>query len=415
MEDKEKDLELTGKQEDTASEPENGHKDPAGQAVPDSEEANFTTESNALAETTENNQTDIEEQPQAENEGEAAEENEVKEELASDSDEAKPAEHYSWTPSQEPASGGNSGSKVWPIVSLVLAVLLIIVLIKPPFASNKAEAIATVNGVEISKDILFDELASSGGGEAALDNLINRELVNQEAKKANIQITTADIDKEIETYKESFGSEDAFNQALASSGMTLDEFKDRLDMQLKLTKLLEPKINVTDEQVKETFDQYKESFNTPEEVRLSVILVGTEDEAKGIIKELNGGADFTELAKSKSLDTVTKDNGGDTGFFGKGESGEEAVEEAAFKLAKDEISEPIKTANGYQVIKLTDRKEAHTATLEEKKDEIRKGLVSQQVSQMSSSWLEEVRGKAKITNKLTDSTDTADTDNTAAK
>lgn len=415
MEDKEKDLELTGKQEDTAGEPENGHEDSAGQAVPDSEEANLTTESHASAETTENNQTDIEEQPQADNTDEADGENVVKEELADDRDEPKPVEHYSWTPSQEPENSGKSGSKVWPIVSLVLAVLLIIVLIKPPFASNKAEAIATVNGVEISKDTLFDELAASGGGEAALDNLINRELVNQEAKKANVQITAADIAKEIETYKESFGSEDAFNQALASSGMTLDEFKERLDMQLKLTKLLEPKINVTDEQVKETFDQYKESFNTPEEVRLSVILVGTEDEAKSIIKELNGGADFAELAKSKSLDTATKDSGGDTGFFGKGENGEEAVEEAAFKLTKDEISTPIKTDDGYKVIKLTDRKEAHTATLEEKKDEIRKGLVSQQVSQMSSTWLDEVRGKATITNKLAKSADAAGEDDTAAK
>jgi len=412
MEDKEKDLELTGKQEDPAGEPENGHEDQAGQAVPDSEEANLTTETDDSAEATENNQTDIEEQPQAENVNEAVKGNETEEGPASDGQ--KPAEHYSWTPSQEPVAGGKSGSKVWPIVSLVLAVLLIIVLIKPPFASNKAVAIATVNGVDISKDTLFDELAAAGGGEAALDNLINRELVNQEAKKANVQVTAADIDKEIETYIESFGSEEAFNQALATSGMTLNDFKDRLDMQLKMTKLLEPKINVTDEEVKQTFDQYKDSFNTPEEVRLSVILVGTEDEAKSIIKELNGGSDFAELAKSKSLDTTTKDSGGDTGFFSKGEH-YEAIEEAAFKLAKDEISAPIKTDDGYHVIKLTDRKEAHTATFDEKKDEIRKGLVSQQVSEMSSSWIDEVRSKAKITNKLADSADAADSDKTAVK
>ncbi|WMT40174.1 peptidyl-prolyl cis-trans isomerase [Paenibacillus sp. D2_2] len=404
MEDKEKDLELTGKQEESAGEPENGREDSAGQAVPDSEEVNLTTETDASAEATENNQTDIEEQLQAENDSEATEGNEAEEGLANS--DQKPAEHYSWTPSQEPAGGGKSGSKVWPIVSLVLAVLLIIVLIKPPFASNKAEAIATVNGVEISKDTLFNELSSSGGGEAALDNLINRELVDQEAKKAKVQITSADIDKEIESYIENFGSEEAFNQALASSGMTIDDFKQRLDMQLKLTKLLEPQIKVTDEEVKQTFEQYKDSFNTPEEVRLSVITVGTEDEAKSIIKELNGGADFAELAKSKSLDTATKDSGGDTGFFSKGEK-DEALEQSAFKLAKDEISAPIKTADGYTVIKLTDRKEAHTATFDEKKDEIRKGLVSQQVSEMSSSWIDEVRGKAKITNKLADSADAA--------
>ncbi|WP_068783156.1 peptidylprolyl isomerase [Paenibacillus phocaensis] len=295
-----------------------------------------------------------------------------------------------------------SGSKVWPIVSLILAVLLIIVLIKPPFVSTKAEAVATVNGVEITKDRLYDELAANGG-EQALTNLINQELVNQEAAKKNITITDADIDAEIESYKTQFGSEEALSQALVQYGMTMDDLRKQVVMELKLTKLLEPQIKVTDEQIKQTFESYKDSFNTPEQVRTSVILVATEQEAKDIVKQLDEGADFAELAKSKSLDPATKEQGGDTDFFARGEK-EEAVETAAFKLAKGEVSEPVKTSEGYQVIKVTDKKEAHTATLEEKKDEIRKGLVSQQVSSLSGTWLEDVRSKAKITNTLTDAT-----------
>lgn len=293
-----------------------------------------------------------------------------------------------------------SGNKVWPIVSLVLAVLLIVVLIKPPFATNKAEAVATVNGVEITKDRLYDELAASGG-EQVLSNLINQELVNQEAAKKNITVTDADIDAEIESYKTQFGSEDALNQALVQYGMTMDDLREQVVMELKLTKLLEPEIKVTDEQIKETFESIKDSFNTPEQVRASVILVATEQEAKDIVKQLGEGADFAELAKSKSLDAATKDQGGDTDFFARGEK-EEAVETAAFKLAKGEVSEPVKTSEGYQVIKVTEKKEAHTATLEEKQDEIRKGLVSQQVASMSGMWLEDVRSKAKITNTFTD-------------
>ncbi len=302
-------------------------------------------------------------------------------------------------PGQAPQAP-KSSNKVWQIVSLVLAVLLVVVLIKPPFATNKAEAVATVNGVEITKDRLYEELAANGG-EQALTNLINQELVNQEAAKNNITITDADVDAEIETYKTQFGSEEALNQALEQYGMTMDDLLKQVEMEVKLTKLLEPQINVTDEQVKETFETYKDSFNTPEQVRTSVILVATEEEAKDIVKQLKEGADFAELAKSKSLDTATKDQGGDTDFFARGEM-EEAVEEAAFKLAKGEISEPVKTSEGYQVIKVTDKKEAHTATLEEKKDEIRKSLISQQVSSMSGAWLEDVRSKAKITNTFTD-------------
>lgn len=319
-----------------------------------------------------------------------------------------------------PASGGTAGAagksgKVWPIISLVLAALLIVVLVKPPFVPNKAEAVATVNGKEITKDQLYDELSKAGGGEAALDELIMKELVHQEAAKKNITVTAADIDKEIETYKKNFGSEENLNLALTQSGMTMELLRENIEMNQLLTKILEPEVKVTDEQVKQTFEENKASFDTPEQVRASVILVKTEAEANEIIKELKAGKDFAELAKSKSLDEATKANGGDTDFFARGER-EEAVENAAFKLAKDEISGAVKTSEGYQVIKLTDRKEAHSATLEEKKEEIRKTLVSQQVSQLSGSWLNEVRSKANIKNMLTDGAeDSAAESNKATK
>lgn len=295
----------------------------------------------------------------------------------------------------------SNGGKLWPIVSLVLAVLLVVVLIKPPFAAKKAEAVATVNGVEITKDQLYNKMAAQGG-EQVLSGMIDQELINQEAKKQNITITDADIDAEIkDTYIAQFGSEEALKQALVQYGMTMDNLRSEIANQLKLTKLLEPQVKVTDDQIKQTFETYKESFNTPEQVRASIILVKTEDEAKNIIKQLNGGADFAELAKSKSLDTATKDKGGDIDFFARGQQ-ETAIEDAAFKLAKGEISDPVKTSGGYQVIKVTDRKEAHTATLAEEKEKIRKMLVSQQVSQMSDAWLQNLHSKSKITNTLTD-------------
>lgn len=308
--------------------------------------------------------------------------------------------------SSEAGGGGKSRNLVWPIVSAVLAVLLVVVLIKPPFASKKAEAVATVNGKEITKDQLFEEVSKAGGGEAALDTLITKELIFQEADKANVAFTEADIDKEIEEYKTQFGSAENLDQALTANGMTMEQLRENIQMNGLLTKLLEPQVTVTDEDVKKTFEENKASFDTPEQVRASVILVGTEAEANEIIKELNAGKDFAELAKSKSLDEYTKANGGDLDFFARGEQ-EEAVEEAAFKLAKGEISGAVKTGQGYQVIKVTDRKEAHSATLEEKKDEIKEQLVAQKVSELTGTWLQDVRGKADITNTLTDQPENA--------
>lgn len=310
---------------------------------------------------------------------------------------------------QQQASGT---SKVWPIISLILAAALIVVLVLP-FGGNK-DTIATVNNTKITKDDLYQELIKTTGKQQVqqtLENMITRELIVQEAAKQDVVITEEDINAELEIYITSFGSQEILEQMLQQYGMTMDDLRQDAEFNAMLLKLLEPKTNVTDEEVKETFETYQESFNTPEQVRASVILVETEQEAKDIISQLKEGEDFAELAKNKSLDWNTKELGGDTGFFARGEV-ESALEEAAFKLAKDEISDPIQTSDGfYQVIKLTDRKEAHTATFEEKEAEIRKGLVTQQINELYPSWMEEIREKAKITNmfaeQAVDSTDEA--------
>lgn len=303
------------------------------------------------------------------------------------------------------SNGSGVGGKVWPIVSLVLAIALIVVLVTPLFGGSKDEAVATINGVKITKSDLYDKMLQNIGKDT-LQGLIQKELVNQEATKQNVTIDQAEIDEQLNPYIESMGSKEAVLEALATYGMTMDDLTDDIQMGLKLNKLLEKQITITDEQIKQTFEQYQESFNTPEQVRTSVILVATEEEANDIINQLKEGADFAEVAKSKSLDTLTKDNGGDTDFFARGEK-EEAIEYAAFNLQKDEISEAIQTTQGYQVIKLTDRKEAEVATLEGSKEEIRKGLISQQASQMAEGYLAELESKGNVTNKLTETTDKA--------
>lgn len=292
--------------------------------------------------------------------------------------------------------GSKPNNKIWPIISLVLAVLLVVALFKSPFAKSSNEAVATVDGVEITKDMLYDELLKTGG-ESALNNLINQKMVDQAAKQKNVTVTQADIDERVKQMVEQYGSQEQLDQALQQYGMTMDNLKENLMVNLKVTKIINPE--VTDKEVSETFEKYKEQFNTPEQVRTSEILVKTEDEAKAIIKELEGGKDFAELAKAKSLDTLTKENGGDTNFYAKGQK-EEAITNAAFKLAKNEVSAPVKTEEGYVVIKLTDRKEAHTATLDEKKDEIKRTLIGQKVAEQQETWLADLKEKMKVENKL---------------
>lgn len=167
---------------------------------------------------------------------------------------------------------------------------------------------------------------------------------------------------------------------------------------------------MTDEEISTYYEENKDTFATPEQVRASHILVETKEEADAIKKELDEGADFATLAKEKSTDSSAA-NGGDLGFFGKGDMVEE-FEKAAFSMEINEISEPIKSDYGYHIIKKTDYKEATDPTLEDKKEEIRKLLVDQQVSELSSTWLSDLRSNAKITNKLEEEETTQSTEST---
>lgn len=303
--------------------------------------------------------------------------------------------------STPPSTPSSKGGKGWMIASLVLAAALIIVLIKPPFQNDDSNTtVATVNGTNITKAQLYEKLVEAGG-KSTLQNLITTTLVDQEAKKANITVTDADIEAEIEDLRTQFGGEDALNSALAQSSMTLDDLKAQMPLQVEIRKLLEPQVTVTDDEISTYYNDYKDSFNEEEQVRASHILVETQEEADEILQQLKDGADFATLAQEKSTDTGSKDNGGDLDFFTKGEMVTE-FSDAAFSLQVGETSGVVQTDYGYHIIKVTDRKEAKEYTLEEKKDEIQKTLISQKVSEMSSTWLQDLTANATITNSLTD-------------
>jgi foldase protein PrsA len=303
---------------------------------------------------------------------------------------------------QQAPKGGSS--KVWMAISAILAIALIIVLIKPPFGAS-SETVATVNGVNISKDRLYDELVLAGGA-ATLDNLITQELIGQEAKALNVTVTDADVDAEIALIKKSFGSDEEFNSTLAQYGMTLESLEKDTKVNLTIRKILEPKTDVTDEEIKQFYDANKESLGTPEEVQASHILVATKEEADAILAQLKQGADFATLAKEKSTDPGSKDKGGDLGFFGRGAMVPE-FEEAAFALKVNELSGVVQTEHGFHIIKKTAEKAAVVPTFEEKKEEIRKQLVATEANELSEAWMKEIRAKAKITNTLATETPAA--------
>lgn len=131
----------------------------------------------------------------------------------------------------------------------------------------------------------------------------------------------------------------------------------------------EAKTAVTDEAMKKVYDEAIKQMADEEEVSARHILVETEDEAKKILADLKKGADFVAIAKEKSKDPGSKENGGDLGFFGK----EQMVPEfanAAFKLDKGQLSEPVKSQFGWHIIRVDDKRKKQPPTFDQVKDQI---------------------------------------------
>jgi foldase protein PrsA len=281
---------------------------------------------------------------------------------------------------------------------LIIAVLILAMGVFLSFALPKDKAVAKVDGESISQDELYDVMVEQYGA-ATVEQLIADKIVDSEAKKEKVTITDEELNEEVDKLKESYGGEDVFNQMLESNNTTVDVLKEDLKNYLTIRKLLEPQIEITDEELQTYFEENKDSFGEAEQVKASHILVADEATANEIKQKLADGADFAELAKEYSTDEGTKENGGELGFFAKGTMVTE-FDDVAFTLPVNEISDPVKTDYGYHIIKVEEKKEAKEANFDDSKAEIKETLIEQKLETEYSTWLEEKKQDYDIENSL---------------
>lgn len=175
-----------------------------------------------------------------------------------------------------------------------------------------------------------------------------------------------------------------------------DEFKQSLDFarkKLLMGKLLESeaKAAVTEPALRKVYDDAIKQMTPEEEVRARHILVETEDEAKAIRDEIEKGADFAELAKQKSKDTGAAAEGGDLGYFGKAQMVPE-FSDAAFKLEKGQLSQPVKSDFGWHLIKIEDKRLKPVPEFEQ----VRGQIESFAMRKAQAEYLAKLRESAKI-------------------
>jgi peptidyl-prolyl cis-trans isomerase C len=130
---------------------------------------------------------------------------------------------------------------------------------------------------------------------------------------------------------------------------------------------------ITDADLKTAYDEMVATSRDEKEARARHILVPTEKEAKEAKKKLDDGKSFEDIAKEYSKDPGSAQQGGDLGYFTKGKMVKEFAD-AAFALKKGEVSEPVKSAFGFHIIKLEDIRKVSAPTFNEVKENLRSTL-----------------------------------------
>lgn len=175
----------------------------------------------------------------------------------------------------------------------------------------------------------------------------------------------------------------------------LEEFKKLTLISLLFEKEVMKEASVSDLEVKDFYDKNRVEFTTTSQLRASHILVSTEDEAQKVLERLKKGNKFENVAKAVSIDKASAKNGGDLGYFSRGQMVPE-FEKAALNLKVGELSDPVKTAFGYHVIKLTDRKEGPVVEFDRVKEMIRQKLANDKQKQVFDSYVANLDKKYKV-------------------
>ncbi len=310
------------------------------------------------------------------------------------------------------------------IIALVGILLLVLVTYNSDFFSDLFSfdtVVATVNGVEITESNLQEEIEKlpayykTGAIDektlrsAILEQLIARELLLGEAENKGITVSSAELEETIANITaEAQVTLEELEQKLGEQNITIKEFRETIEKQIIMNKLIEQQVladvGVTEEELLSYYESQKETLT---EVRASHILICYTDalrcestvtkeealeQATALIARIKAGENFEALAKEYSTDPSAEFNGGDLGWFTKGQMVAE-FETAAFSLNAGEMSEePVETAFGYHIIMVTDKKE----TLEDVKEEILATLTLEKQKQVVENYILALKQAAEI-------------------
>ncbi|OGV98994.1 MAG: hypothetical protein A3I04_07650 [Nitrospinae bacterium RIFCSPLOWO2_02_FULL_39_110] len=319
---------------------------------------------------------------------------------------------------QEARSKKNFAFYILPLVSYLLPFFITCQKTsEPPPVKKEVKVVAIVNGEKITADEFErefsvlrkkdgpDEIAETEQAQTLRKNLLNqlieKKLLLQEAKKLNISATDAELEEAMRQAEADY-PQDTMKEAMRNEGITRGEWKTKIGENILVERLvaqrLKGKVNVSDNDIDLYFKKKFKDFVMPRQVRVFQIVVKSEEEAINIRSNLIRGWDFGDIAREKSIGPEAE-RGGDLGFFSEGEMPQEF--DMIFKLKAGEISHPVKTPYGYHIFKLIEKREAKKMGISEARKKIRRILIKDKYDDALNTLITSLKSSASIEIKET--------------
>jgi peptidyl-prolyl cis-trans isomerase C len=243
-----------------------------------------------------------------------------------------------------------------------------------------------------------------------VDDMISRELVLQEGLAHVPPDVDAKVQQQIDKVKLQLGGEEGLTKALQEAGVSPDEYakraRENVIIQETMQGVFDREIKITPEEIQAYYNSNREKMKQPEAVRASHILIRVSPDATEDIKSakraqieaarslIKGGEKFADIARKMSEDPGSASNGGDLGFFTRGQKVPD-FDAAAFSLRTNELSAIVTTPYGYHLIMVTERRPARDESFDEVKADIEKFLRYQKSAEVAQQHVKGLRDKTK--------------------
>ena len=243
---------------------------------------------------------------------------------------------------------------------------------------------------------------------AAINELIDRQLIIQEFKKNKYNIPEYVLDEHVKMIvRDQFGGDrQAFTRTLNAQGYSLDRFRelemDKIIVQAMRQKNVKRDPVIPPQKVDEYYASHHDEFSTQDQVKLRMIVIKQGDSgdeskrkmAEEIRAKIKAGGDFEKLAQMYSEDS-TQDSGGDWGWIDR-KTLNENLTGAAFKLKAGEVSPVLNLSGNYYILMVEARKNGTLKPLSEARAAIEQKLVQQEQQEQLKKWIDGLRKKAYI-------------------